>query len=131
MTTDRLTVARAWIAALSSVALVSLWGLVARTPYPGSTSQATTGENGAEPASIDPQLARLAQRERALRLRGRAVKRDHDLRWSAYRQAVRARDALVAAAEAAPSYVWSGSPSSSSSNAPSQSSQPQAETRSS
>jgi hypothetical protein len=101
MTTDALTVARAWVAALASLALVATWSLLARDPFPAASkpvSDATT--TGVVAPSADPRIVALRRRQVALQRRARLVRQRHALQWAVYRRELGARQAQAAAAAA-------------------------------
>jgi hypothetical protein len=109
MTTDTAALTRAWIAALTVAALVLLWSILARAPFPASTRTAPTSPAPlTQSQAADPRLTALDLRERALRLREVAVRRRHDVRWAAYRRELDERQSRIRAALAAPAAPSSG-----------------------
>jgi hypothetical protein len=115
MTTDLAAVVRAWVVALSVVALVGFWAAVARNPFPTAPKPAAAIV-ATNAATRDPRVAALDRRAQQLRARAVRVKRQRDLRWATWRrdlavQRERIRVAQAQAAVASPSYSVSSTPS--------------------
>jgi len=94
MTTDTASVVRAWILALSVSAMVGIWLVLARTPFP-TPARTEPAAQVTPVAAPDPRIAALQRREAALRLRAAAVQRRYDARWAAYREALGQRQAQI------------------------------------
>jgi hypothetical protein len=114
MTTDLAAVVRAWVVALSVVALVGFWAAVARDPFPTAPQPPAIVATAA--AARDPRVAALDRRAQQLRARAVRVKQQRDLRWATWRrdlaaQRERIRVAQTQAAYPAPSYSVSSTPS--------------------
>lgn len=116
MTTDTASVARAYIVAIATAALVALWLLLARTPFPTATATQQVAEAARieQPATVDPRVAALDRRAQQLQARAKRVTARRDARFAQYRRDLAARQATNAArAAAAPSSTWiaTGAPS--------------------
>ena len=106
MTTDTASVVRLYLVSAAVAALIVLWAVLARTPFPGSSGTATldtTSEPASTATATDPRIAALNRREAQLQVRARQVAARRDARWATYRRELAARQAANAAAAA--SYV--------------------------
>lgn len=103
--TDGAALARLYVMSVAAVLLVALWLLVARTPFPTAPARAkdlpvavATATSG---PAVDPRIAALERRERALQQRAARVVARRDARFAAYRSQLDIRRAANAAAAAA------------------------------